>query len=115
MLECQKVRIVAIANQKGGSGKTTTAINLGAALAKGGARVLLLDMDPQGQLAEGFGIQAVGLDKEISLALDGKVSLSELVHSVRENLSLVPANIKLSYFEALLFARGQREASLKEP
>jgi chromosome partitioning protein len=104
--------IIAISNQKGGSGKTTTAINLGSALAEK-AKVLLVDMDPQGQLAEGFGIPAAELDKEISLALDGKATLWELLLTARNNLSLIPANIRLSYFEAFLFTRHRREDKLK--
>jgi chromosome partitioning protein len=104
---------LAVSNQKGGSAKTTTTINLGAALADAGQRVLLVDADPQGHLAEGFGIAAASLDRELSLVLDGKLSLPEIVLSVRPNLDLAPSNIRLSYLEALLFTRHRREDKLK--
>ena len=104
---------IAVSNQKGGSAKTTTTINLGAALAANGKRVLLVDADPQGHLIEGFGISAGGLEKEISLVLDGKLGLSEIITSVRPKLDIAPSNIKLSYLEATLFTRHRREDKLK--
>ncbi|HEY48923.1 MAG TPA: ParA family protein [Dehalococcoidia bacterium] len=104
---------IAVSNQKGGSAKTTTAINVGAAIAEGGKHVLLVDADPQGHLAEGFGIDAGALDKEISMVLDGNLSLREIIISVRPNLDLAPSNIKLSYLEASLFTRHRREDKLK--
>lgn len=105
--------VLAISNQKGGSAKTTTTINLGAALANNNKRILLIDTDPQGHLAEGFGIAAGSLDKELSLVLDGKLSLSDIVINLRPNLDLAPSNIRLSYLEALLFTRHRREDKLK--
>ena len=107
------MHILAVSNQKGGSAKTTTAINLGAATAALEKRVLLVDADPQGHLAEGFDIAAGALEKELSLVLDGKLSLSEIVTSVRPNLDLAPSNIRLSYVEASLFTRHRREDKLK--
>jgi len=104
---------LAVSNQKGGSAKTTTTINLGAAVAACDRRVLLVDTDPQGHLAEGFGIAAGSLDKEISLVLDGKLSMPEITINVRPNLDLAPSNIRLSYLESLLFARHRREDKLK--
>lgn len=105
--------ILAISNQKGGSAKTTTTINLGAALAAANQRVLLVDTDPQGHLAEGFGIPAGSLEKEISFVLDGKLPLQEIIINLRPNLDLAPSNIRLSYLEALLFTRHRREDKLK--
>lgn len=105
--------VLAVANQKGGSAKTTTSINLGAALAARDKHVLLVDTDPQGHLAEGFGIPAGSLDKELSLVLDGKLPLSSIIINVRPHLDLAPSNIRLSYLEALLFTRHRREDKLK--
>jgi chromosome partitioning protein len=104
---------MAVSNQKGGSAKTTTAINLGAAVAALGKRVLLVDADPQGHLAEGFDIATGALEKELSLVLDGKLSLPDIIINVRSNLDLAPSNIRLSYVEASLFTRHRREDKLK--
>jgi chromosome partitioning protein len=104
---------LAVSNQKGGSAKTTTAINLGAAVAALGKRVLLIDADPQGHLAEGFDIAAGALEKELSLVLDGKLSLKDIIINIRANLDLAPSNIRLSYIEASLFTRHRREDKLK--
>ena len=104
---------IAVSNQKGGSSKTTTAINVGAAIAESSKHVLLVDADPQGHLAEGFGIDAGALDKEISMVLDGNLSLREIIINVRPNLDLAPSNIKLSYLEASLFTRHRREDKLR--
>ncbi len=107
------VLTLAVSNQKGGSAKTTTALNLGAAIAILGKRVLLVDTDPQGHLAEGFGLPAGALDRELSLVLDGKLSLPEIIITVRPNLDLAPSNIRLSHLEASLFSRHRREDKLK--
>jgi len=105
--------IIAIANQKGGSAKTTTTLSLGAALADLGKRVLLLDMDPQGHLAEGLGMPAEDLAHDISEVFDRKVELPTIILNVRDNLDLAPANIKLSYVEGNLFNMRRREDRLK--
>lgn len=107
------MRIIAVANQKGGSAKTTTAINLGAALALQKRRVLLLDMDPQGHLAEGLGIAAESIEVEMSQVLEQKLPLDEIILSVRPCLDLAPSNILLSQTEALLFTKTRREDRLK--
>lgn len=104
---------LAVSNQKGGSAKTTTTINLGAAIALQRSRVLLVDTDPQGHLAEGFGIPAGSLEREISDVLDGKAKLADIVVNVRPNLDIAPSNIRLSYLEALMFTRHRREDKLK--
>lgn len=105
--------VIAVANQKGGSAKTTTTIQLGAGIALLGKKVLLLDMDPQGHVAEGFAIPASTLEREMSIVLDNNTPISQIIVAVRPNLDLAPSNIRLSYLEAFLFTRHRREDRLK--
>jgi len=89
------MRIVAIANQKGGVGKTTTAVNLGAALAESGKRILIVDLDPQANATSSFGLQGV----EVSLyePLLGEASITEkILPSRREGLFIVPADLDMA-------------------
>lgn len=90
------MKVVAIANQKGGVGKTTTAVNLGAALAEQGIRVLLIDLDPQGNATSSFGLQ--GLEgQSLYRALLGEESVTAKVLPTRlENLFIIPADIDLA-------------------
>ncbi len=90
-------RIIAVMNQKGGVGKTTTTINLGHALALAGKKVTLLDMDPQGQIATGYGIDnnQSGLDD----VLLNEVAIDDVRIEVRDNLYVIPAGKKLGDFE----------------
>lgn len=106
-------RIIAVASQKGGSAKTTTTIHLGAGIAALGKRVLLVDIDPQGHLAEGLGYSAGELKQEISTVLDKKVPLADILLSPRKNLDLAPSNIRLSHLEPYLFTQNRREDRLK--
>jgi chromosome partitioning protein len=94
-----KSRIIAIMNQKGGVGKTTTTVNLGHALAKAGNRVALLDMDPQGQVATslGFDNNLPGLDQVL---LEDK-AINDIKIPARENLDLIVAGSRLNEFEQL--------------
>lgn len=105
------MKIIALAAQKGGTAKTTTCINLGHALAEAGKRVLLVDMDPQGQIAEGFGIPADTLDREISQTLESNIPL--FIQNVRPNLDIAPSNINLAYVEPHLYSMMRREDLLK--
>ena len=107
-------RVIAVANQKGGVAKTTTTIHLGVALAELGKRVLLVDLDPQGHLAEGFGIVSDRLSNEISDVLDGTSRMSEIIiPEVRPNLDLAPSNIRLSDMELTLVNVRFREYKLQ--
>jgi chromosome partitioning protein len=105
--------VIAVSNQKGGSAKTTTTIHVGAALAAQGKRVLLIDMDPQGHLAEGFGLAAAELEHEISEVLDRRQELIQIIVPVRANLDLAPANIHLAHVEPALINKHRREDRLK--
>lgn len=97
-------RIIAIANQKGGVGKTTTAINLSAALAHFSRRVLLIDMDPQGNSARGLGIDVTLQKKTTYEVLTQGCTLDEAVISTRfDGLAVLPANIRLAQLESSLY------------
>jgi chromosome partitioning protein len=104
-------RIAAVCNQKGGVGKTTTTINLGAALAEQGRRVLLVDFDPQGALSVGLGIQPHELDATVyNLLMQRGISAPEVVIQTRvEGMDLLPSNIDLSGAEVQLVHEVGRE------
>ena len=107
-------RVISIANQKGGVGKTTTTINLGVALAQIKQRTLVLDMDPQGALSAGLGRDGHALKETIydALVTPGYV-LSRLVYPVQAYLDLVPANVGLEAAEVELIGELRREFVLR--
>ena len=107
-------QVIAVANQKGGVAKTTTVIHIGAALAELERRVLLVDLDPQGHLAEGFGLVSDQLEAEISDVLEGSKKINEIIiPSIRYNLDVAPSNIRLSDMELTLVNLRFREYKLK--
>jgi len=112
------MRIIAIANQKGGCGKTTTAINLSACLALKGQKVLLIDMDPQGHSATGLGIKTDELKRTIYDVLvcseGAKTGLDDVTVQISENFHIAPSNLILSVVEQDLSMTQGRETILRE-
>ena len=107
-------RIIALCNQKGGVGKTTTTINLGAALAEYGRRVLIVDFDPQGAASVGLGVNPHELDKTVyTLLMERGAQIADVVRSTAvPGLDVVPANIDLSAAEVQLVGEVARESVL---
>lgn len=112
--EAKSARVFCIANQKGGVGKTTTAINLAAGLAKHQQRVLLIDLDPQGNATMGSGIDKSQLQHNLYDVLIGQASIEEArVHSESGSYDVLPANRELSGAEIDLVGMDERELQLK--
>lgn len=107
-------RIIAIANQKGGVGKTTTSINLSASLAAKGKKVLVIDTDPQGNTTSGFGIEKNELEDTIYELILGECSIRDcIISNVIKNVSVVPSNVNLAAAEIELIGVDKKEFILK--
>ena len=108
-------RIIAITNQKGGVGKTTTAINLSACLAEAGQKVLTVDFDPQGNTTSGLGLEKGNIENTIYELLLGNCTVKESIKdSVQENLQIMPSNMNLSGAEIELLDFEDKEYILKK-
>ena len=106
--------IIAICNQKGGVGKTTTAINLAAALSAVGKKILIIDLDPQGNASTGLGVEYSNRKKSIYEALAKSISFDESIQQTQlENLYIVPSNVELSGIESELANENDKAFILK--
>ena len=107
-------RTIAIANQKGGVGKTTTAINLSASLAARGKKVLVIDTDPQGNTTSGFGVEKNDLENTIYELFLSECSINEcILKDVIPDVSIIPSNVNLAATEIELIGVDKKEFILK--
>lgn len=107
-------KVIAIANQKGGVGKTTTSINLAACLAEAGKKILAIDLDPQGNMTSGLGVDKNGVEYTVYELMLDECSIKEsMVDTVVEGMKVIPANVNLSGAEIELLGINEKEYILK--
>ena len=108
-------RIIAIANQKGGVGKTTTSINLSACLAEAGKKVLTIDIDPQGNTTSGLGVERKDINNTVYEMLLEECTIEDcIIKNVIEKLDVVPSNVNLAGAEIVLIGIDNREFIMKK-
>ena len=109
-------RVISIINQKGGVGKTTSTVNLGYALASSGKKILVIDLDPQGNASTGLGIDIDKREKTIYEFLVNRNSDANdfAINTLNENLDIICANVELSGFETEVASESKRAFYLKE-
>lgn len=108
-------KIIAIANQKGGVGKTTTSINLSACLAAKGKKILVVDIDPQGNTTSGYGIDKNDLENTVYELMLGECSIQDcIIKNIIDNVSLLPSNVNLAAAEIELIGVDKKEFILKK-
>lgn len=108
-------RIIAIANQKGGVGKTTTAVNLAACLTVKGKKVLLIDMDPQGNTTSGLGVDKTELENTVYDLMIGECSIKDcIIENVFQDMDMIPTNVDLAAAEIELIGIERKEYILKD-
>ncbi len=108
-------RTIAIANQKGGVGKTTTTINLSACLSEAGQKVLVVDFDPQGNATSGFGLEKGSIENTVYQMLIGETDAKESIEkNVQNNLDILPSDVNLAGAEIELLEMGNKESLLRD-